>query len=119
MIVNGCHIGFVAAFVQAVLLSENQHVISNVDRIVHVHTIGYILMCVGLKEYVLVPPWCQMDSERVLLPNIIACLNCDNDRNSLQAPGTARNSEVTDNVRDAVAKKDADSRELKHERDIP
>ena len=92
MIVNGCHIGFVAAFVQAVLLSGNRRVISNIDRLVHVHTVGYILMCVCLQQYVLVPPWCQMDSVAsayVLLPNIIACLNCDNDRNSLQAPGAA------------------------------
>ena len=92
MIVNGYHIGFAAAFVLAVLLSGNHRVISNVDRLVHVHTIGYILMCVGLQQYVLVPPWCQMDSVAsacVLLPYIIACLNCDNDRNSLQVPGAA------------------------------
>ena len=90
MIVNGCHIGFVAVCVQAVLLSGNQRVISNIDRLVHVHTVGYILMCVCLQQYVLVPPWCQMDnlaSVCVLLPYNIACLNCDNDRNSLQAPG--------------------------------
>ena len=98
MIVNDCHIGFVVAFVQAVLLSGNRSVVGNIDRLVHVRTVGYILICICLQQYVLLPPWCQVDdiaSACLMLPNIIACLNCNNDRNSLQAP---RSSELVETM---------------------